>query len=82
MERKKVSKSTANREIRCLRAMFNYGKKKKRIKYNPLDEIELFPVDKRLKYVPPIDHVDKVISLAVQDTQDYLWTSSVRLTFE
>ncbi len=73
-ERKMVSSNTANKEIRYLRATFNFGIKKKLIADNPLDGIEFFPVDKKIKYVPPPEDIDKVIEVADQDTQDYLWT--------
>jgi integrase len=31
-------------------------------------------VEKRLKYVPSPEDINKVIGLANQDAQDYLWT--------
>ena len=74
MGRRKVSPLTANKEIRYLRAAFNYGKKKKLVSVNPLDGIEFFPVEKKIKYVPTDENIDKVIAVANPDTQDYLWT--------
>ncbi len=73
-ERNKVSPQTANKEIRYLRALFNYGIKKKRIKTNPIDGIDFVPEDERIKYIPPPEDIDKVIEVADQDTQDYLIT--------
>ena len=70
--RKKVSPFTANKEIRYLRALFNYGIKKKRISNNPIAVIDFIPEEKRLRYVPPAEDIEKVISIAAQDTQDYL----------
>lgn len=79
-ERKKVSAYTANAEIKALRAIFNYGKKKKLIFCdNPMDDIEFFPVEKILRYVPDLDDIDAVIDVAEPDDQDYLWV--VRETF-
>jgi integrase len=72
-ERKKVSACTANADIRALRALFNYGKKKKFITANPMDDVEFFPVEKRVKYIPPLKDIDSVISVAEPDDQDYLW---------
>lgn len=79
LQRAKVSHYTANQEIRYLRATFNFGKKKKLLKENPLDGMSFLPVEKRVKYVPLPADIDKVISEANQDTQDYLWT--IRDTF-
>jgi integrase len=73
-ERKKVSPQTANKEIRYLRALFNYGIKKKRITNNPVHEIEFIPEDEIIKYIPSSEDIDKVISAADSDTQDYLLT--------
>lgn len=73
-ERSKISNGAANREIRYLRASFNLGRKKKWISINPLDGIESFPEEVKVKYVPPQENIDKVISVADPDTADYLWT--------
>ena len=76
IERSSVSSHTANKEIRYLRATFNFGKKKKRwIDFNPADGVEFFPNNgrKKKKYVPPPEDIDKVIRVADPDTQDYLW---------
>jgi integrase len=72
-ERNKVSSFTANKELCYLRATFNYGLKKKLVTSNPTDGLEFLPVEKKVKYVPSIEDVDKVIGLANEDTQDYLW---------
>ena len=74
LERKKVSAFTANKEIRYLKAAFNFGKKKKYIRANPVIGQDFFPEEKRLKYVPPPEDIDKMIGLAVQDSRDYLLT--------
>ncbi len=74
MKRKKVSAVTANKEIRLLRATFNFGLKRELILKNPVDGVEFLPTEKKLRYVPPVDDIFKVISAADLDTQDYLWT--------
>jgi len=73
-ERNKVSPQTANKEIRYLRALFNYGIKRKRIKNNPVDGIDFIPEDEIVSYTPPPEDVEKVISIAEPDTKDYLLT--------
>jgi len=74
LDRSRLSPATANREIRYLRATFNYGKKRKLIQDNPLDGIDFLPVEKLLRHVPSPADVDKVIAAADTEIQDYLWT--------
>jgi integrase len=74
MRRSKVSAYTANRDLRCLRALFNFGLKKGWIQKNPTQGIPFLPVEKRVKYVPSKEDVLRVIMAADPDTQDYLWT--------
>jgi integrase len=73
LERSKVSPFTANKEIRYLKATFNHGKKRKLIVNNPLEGICFLPMERRVKYVPSPDDIDKVIAEADGETQDYLW---------
>ncbi|MFH2122739.1 MAG: site-specific integrase [Pseudomonadota bacterium] len=74
LTRHKVSSHTANMEIRYLRATFNFGKKRKLIDFNPVDGLAFLPVDKRIKYVPPVEDIEKIIRVADPGTQDYLIT--------
>lgn len=72
-KRHQVSAFTANKEIRYLRATFNYGRKRGLLEKNPLDGISFFPMDKKEKYIPSLEDIDSVIALADPDTQEYLW---------
>jgi integrase len=74
LQRNRVSSYTANKDLRYLRATFNFGKKKRWTTYNPTDGIGFLPVEKRPKYVPPPEDIAKVIAVADRDTQDYLYT--------
>jgi integrase len=74
IKRSRVSAYTANHELRCLRAMFNFGINRKWIPANPTQGIPFLPVEKRMKYVPSKEDVLRVIMVADPDTQDYLWT--------
>jgi integrase len=74
LKRRKVSNYAANKEIRYLRSLFNFGVKKNWIMHNPTKGIEFLPVEKIVKYIPPQEDIDKVISVATPDVQDYLWT--------
>jgi integrase len=78
---KKTSAFTANKDLRLLRAVFNYGMHPTRnwIVSNPTRGIQFFPVDKRIKYVPPREDVLRVILAANPDTQDYLWTIALTM---
>ena len=72
MARRKVSPQTANKEIRYLKTIFNFGIKKRLISNNPVEGIEYFPVAKKVKYIPSIEDINKVIEVAEPETQDYL----------
>ena len=77
LNRKKATSAyTANKSLRNLRALFNFGihPKRKWIRNNPTEGIEFFPVEKKIKYVPSKEDVFKVILAADRDTKDYLWT--------
>ena len=73
-ERRKISAFTANKDLRYLRATFNYGVRKKLISNNPTEGLDFYPVEKKIKFIPTNDDIDKVISVADPDDQDYLWT--------
>jgi integrase len=73
LERSRVSTQLANKEIRYLRAVFNFGIKRRLVTANPAEGIEFLPVEKKVKSIPSADDVRKVLALADQDTQDYLW---------
>lgn len=72
LERSKVSACTANQDLRYLRAAFNYGIKLDIISVNPTKGIEFLPIEKKLKYVPSSQNIDKVIQAADPDIQNYL----------
>lgn len=74
LERSKISAYTANKDLRYLRATFNFGLSKNLITANPTEGIEFLPVVKKIRHMPPTGDIDKVIEVAVPDTQDYLWT--------
>jgi integrase len=72
IKRSKVSAYTANKELRNLRALFNFGIKQGLVKTNPTLEMEFMPVEKKIKYIPTKEDVAKVLLVADPDTQDYL----------
>ncbi len=72
---------TANKDLRYLRALFNFAMHPTRdwIKTNPTRGIEFFPTEKRIKYVPSKQDVLRVIMAAEPETQDYLWTIALTI---
>jgi integrase len=72
MQRRKVSAQTANKEIRYLKATFNFGIKRGYVFVNPVNGIEYFPVEKKIKYIPSSEEIDKVVAGADPETKDYL----------
>lgn len=74
LERGRTFVYASNFDLRCLRALFNFGIKKRWILTNPTQSISFLPVEKKVKYIPPKENVLRVIITAAPDTQDYLWT--------
>jgi integrase len=74
LERAKQSHYAANYDLRLLKALFNHGIRHKVVAENPVHGVPFLPVEKKAKYVPPAQDIDKIIALADTDTQDYLWT--------
>jgi len=74
LKRSRVSACTANRDMVSLRSLFNFGRKQNLITVNPTEGIESLPIEKKVKYIPPLEDIFKVIAAAEPDTQDYLWT--------
>ena len=74
LQRSKISAYTANKEIRYLRSTFNFGIKRGYAAKNPTKDIEFLPIQKKIKYVPSPDDIDRVIEAADQETKEYLLT--------
>ena len=79
--RRSISAETANKELRSLRSVFNFGIKhpNRWFQENPTTGIEFFPVEIKKKYVPPVTDVLRVILAAQGEVQDYLWTIALTL---
>lgn len=72
IKRAKVSAFSANKDLRYIRALFNFGIKQELIQADPTKGLEFMPVEKRVKYIPSKEDVAKVLLAADPDTQDYL----------
>jgi integrase len=70
----KVSKHKANVELRLIKALFYHGVKKKWFEVNPVTGMEPFGVEKKRKYIPPIEDIKKVLDLADEEQKKYLLT--------
>lgn len=74
LKRARVSNYTANRDLRYLRAVFNFALQRKWITENPTQGIRFLPVEKKIKYIPPREDILRVILAAESEDQPYLWT--------
>ncbi|MEN6484406.1 MAG: site-specific integrase [Syntrophobacteraceae bacterium] len=74
MKRAKESHYAANYDLRLMKALFTLGVRRKAINENPAKEVPFLPVEQKVKYVPPVEDIDKVIAMADPETRDYLWT--------
>jgi integrase len=72
-ERSNISNQTANKELRHLRSLFNWGTRKGYIHYNPASVVDMLRVEKRNVYVPSQQDIEKVFAVANGEQLDYLW---------
>lgn len=62
----------ANKQLRFIKALFNHGLDRDMISHNPAAKINQFSVDKRKKYIPSDEDIQKVLSLATALDRLYL----------
>ena len=72
IQRGKASPNAANRDLRYLRAAFNFGIKRGLVKTDSTKGLEFMPVERKIKYIPSKEDVAKVLLVAEPDVQDYL----------
>ncbi len=72
LDRARISAFTANKELRYIRALFNFGIKYDLIQENPTMGLEFMPVERKIRYVPSKEDMARVLLAADPDTQDYL----------
>ena len=72
-ERSKISNQTANKELRYLRSLFNWGIKKGYITDNLASRVDTLRVEKNTVYVPSEEDINKVFKVASPDQRAYLW---------
>lgn len=74
LSRRKVSACVANKEIRQIKATFNFGIKRRWCTVNPAQGMEFFPEEKKLKFIPSNEEIERVLNVADPETRDYLIT--------
>ena len=77
-----ISVTTANKELRYIKALFNHGIKAPRrwFRHNPTEGIGFFSTNHKVeRYIPPVKDVLKVIMAATPEQQDYLWTIALTM---
>jgi integrase len=72
-QRSKISNQTANKELRYLRSLFNWGIRKGYIYQNPASIVDMMRVEKRGVYVPSQEDIEKVFAVANNEQREYLW---------
>lgn len=72
LERKKKSALAANKDLRYLKAAFNWGIKRGYCINNPVRGLPFFPVARRLKQVPTVGDIERLLSVAEGEDYDYI----------
>lgn len=75
----KASKHKANVALRLIRALFNHGIRKNWFDFDPTRGIDPYGIEKKKKYIPPFEDIEKVMSLATPEQRDYLTVISLTL---
>lgn len=66
------SKSLANRHLRLIRALFQHGIQAGICEIDPTKGIRPFSIEQVKRYVPPIEHIRKVLGCADPEQHSYL----------
>lgn len=70
----KESAYVANKDLRFIKALFNHGIDREWFFYNPAGRIKFYSVDKKQKYIPPKEDVQKVLAVVNDEQRRYLLT--------
>jgi integrase len=74
LDRRKKSALAANKDLRYLKAAFNWGIERGYCTRNPVRGLPLFPIAKRIKKVPTVAEMDQLLSVAEDGDYDYILT--------
>ena len=61
-----------NKNLRLIKALFNYGIEREWFSYNPAGKIKFKGIDKKQKYIPPKEDIQKVLSVVNEEQRRYL----------
>jgi integrase len=78
----KKTPHTANKELRNIKSLFNFGIKRGWITENPANGIDNFPVSNKPRYIPPLEDLLKVLAIAKPIDRAYLvivWHTLARI---
>ena len=67
-----VSAVRANRDLGCLRTLFNFGCKQQWIRCNPTKDPDFLPEERRSRYIPPQEDIERVLAVSDREKRDYL----------
>lgn len=79
LELSKKSRNKANVALSLIRSLFNHGIKKDWFSYNPAKYVQPFGIERKRKYIPPNEDIEKVLSLAKEEQRQYLLVISLTL---
>lgn len=68
----KQSKQKANKQLRYIKALFNYGVQREWLTHNPASRIQAYGVEPAKRYIPPIEDIMKVLQSANEEQRRYL----------
>jgi integrase len=66
------SNFVANKYLRFIKALFNFGIEMELLSDNPAQRIKYYPVHRQKKYIPPDEDVRKVLEMANNEQRMYL----------
>ena len=67
-----VSNKAANRDLRDIKALYNWAIRRDILFRNPCNGLEFYPEDPTPRYIPPSEDIDKVLMAAEPEEMDLL----------
>jgi len=67
-----TSAHNANAHLRMIRALFQHGVDRGWLRINPAGKITPYPIQKKKKYIPPVEDIKKVLEAAEPEDRLYL----------
>ena len=64
----------ANRDLKEFKALFTWANRQTIIQHNPVVNLEPYPEEETLRYIPPVEDIDRVILAATDWELDFIQT--------